>query len=309
MNVCETIKQLMSQNGYEFRTVSITRLSELQEDVARPIRQGLIDRQLSDRWHFYMRANEDLPEAKAIITAAVPQPITRITFEWKGRIFPADIYPNYIYAEDERRIEELLSSVLKKNNHKLVKASLAHKTLAVRSGLAEYGRNNISYVQGLGSFYRLVAFYTDLPCEEETWRESRAMKACENCTLCLEDCPTGSITIDRFLIRAENCLGWRNDLESDNPYWVKYQPDYPTAFIGCMVCQSICPVNKPYLDNVVEGPSFSEEETGQILDAVPLEELSPGIMAKLGVSDGVYPLIPANLKALMEKQKVNESYL
>jgi len=32
--------------------------------------------------------------------------------------------------------------------------------LAVRGGLATYGRNNVTYVPGMGSFHRLSAFYS-----------------------------------------------------------------------------------------------------------------------------------------------------
>jgi epoxyqueuosine reductase len=33
------------------------------------------------------------------------------------------------------------------------------KSLAVRSGLAAYGRNNVCYVPGMGSFLELVGLY------------------------------------------------------------------------------------------------------------------------------------------------------
>jgi formate hydrogenlyase subunit 6/NADH:ubiquinone oxidoreductase subunit I len=56
------------------------------------------------------------------------------------------------------------------------------------------------------------------------------------------------------------------EMEPDIPYWVQLQPDWQNAFIGCMRCQFVCPVNKPYLDNIVAGPSLSEEETGLILN-------------------------------------------
>jgi epoxyqueuosine reductase len=37
------------------------------------------------------------------------------------------------------------------------------KRLAVRSGLARYGRNNVTYVEGMGSFLELSASLTDMP--------------------------------------------------------------------------------------------------------------------------------------------------
>jgi len=51
----------------------------------------------------------------------------------------------------------------------------------------------ISYVPGMGSFLRLIAFYTDYVCDENSWQEAVMMKICEKCFLCRERCPTGCI--------------------------------------------------------------------------------------------------------------------
>ena len=302
-NVLGQISYAMSQCGYKAQTVSITHLPEVQEAVGKLVRQGLLNKQLHEKWHFYLKTNENLPEAKTIIVVAIPQPLTRLRFEWQGMTYPADIPPTYFTKADDSRAEVILKSVLETAGYKITKAHLALKTLAVRSGLARYGKNNISYVPGMGSFCQLVAFYSDCPCEKDNWQESEAMGACENCLLCLESCPTGSITVDRFLIHAENCLGSLNERESDLPYWVQLQPDWRNALIGCMRCQFVCPVDKPYLHKIVAGPSFSEQETGLILNKIPWEKLSPKTRQKLDDVYGVYPLLARNLSALIEKQK------
>jgi epoxyqueuosine reductase len=302
--IAHRMQERMKQSGYKVKIVSIVHLSEIQDSVGKLVRQGLINKQLHERWHFYLNTNINLPEAEKIIIVAIPQPITRLRFEWQGIVYPAEIAPNYIVTVDESRAEEILNNILNPSGYRVVKAHLALKTLAVRSGLARYGRNNINYIPGMGSFCRLVAFYTDYPFEEDNWHEPRAMKACENCSLCRENCPTGSITVDRFLIHAEKCLGFLNEIEPDYPYWVQLQPDWQNAFIGCMRCQFICPVNKPYLRNIAEGTPFSEEETDLILNKMSWEKLSPETRYKLGISEGIYPLLPRNLSALMKKQSI-----
>ena len=298
------IKERMQQFGYRAKTVSIKHLPEVQEAVAKLVRQGLIDKRLHESWHFYLQTNESLPEAKTIIVVAMPQPIIRICFIWQGVTYFADIPPDYFAKTAyESRAEEILKNVLETAGYRISRAHLALKTLAARSGLAAYGRNNITYIPGMGSLYSLVAFYTDWLYEEDNWQDSRVMKECDNCSLCLENCPTGSITIDRFLIHAENCLGFLSEVEPDFPYWVQLQPDWRNALIGCIRCQFVCPVNKPYLDNIMEGPSFSEEETGLILSKTPLENLSPEIRQKLKIFNGIYPLLATNLVARIEKQR------
>ena len=97
-------------------------------------------------------------------------------------------------------------------------------------------------------------------------------------------------------------LGSLQEMEPDFPYWVRLQPGWQNALTGCMVCQFACPVNRPYLHTIEAGPSFSEEETHQILNKIPWEVLSPETQARLELSPGVYPLLPANLSALIEKQ-------
>ena len=301
--VCK-IQDGMKQHRYKARTVSITHLPEVQEAVGKLVGQGLLNKRLHETWHFYLQTNENLPEAKTIVIVAMPQPFTRVWFKWQEIAHPADIPPTYFTKADDSRAEETLNNVLEPAGYKMAKARLALKTLAVRSGLARYGRNNITYVPGMGSLYQLVAFYTDYPYEEDSWQEPKAMEACEDCSLCRENCPPGSIHADRFLIHAENCLGFLNEKEPDFPYWAQLQPDWHNALIGCMRCQFVCPVNEPYLYKIAAGPSFSEEETGLILDKTPLEQLSPETRQKLrDALDGLYPYLARNLSTLIEKQK------
>jgi ferredoxin len=96
------------------------------------------------------------------------------------------------------------------------------KRIAVQSGLAEYGRNNITYVSGMGSRLQLESFLTDMPCEATDWREPVTASMCENCTLCLDNCPTGAQRKDRFLLDSLKCR-------------------------KCGACSACCPMNAPYL--------------------------------------------------------------
>jgi len=301
--ISNKIREVLKPHGYQAKTVDIAHLPEVQKSVGSLVRQGFISKQLYEKWHFYLKTNENLPQAKTIIVVAMPQPFTRLKFEWQGRIFPADIPPTYFTRADDSRAEIILKGVMQPCGYQIVKAHLALKTLAVRSGLAEYGRNNISYVPGMGSLYQLIAFYSDYSCEEDSWRKLTIMKECNGCSLCRENCPTGSILADRFLIHAEKCLGSLNEKEPDFPYWVKLQPDWPNALIGCMACQFVCPVNKPYLHDIMDGPSFSEEETGHILLKTPWEELFPETRQKLDNLYWAFPLLAQTLSALIEKQR------
>lgn len=302
-NLVHPLSQAFNQVGYKYKSVSINHLAELQDQVAKLVRQGLVSKQLCEKWRFYLQTNRDLPAAKTILIVAIPQPITRLHFEWKGIIYPAEIAPNYIFRKNESQVEKVINKVFSPYGYNITKARLALKTLAVRSGLAEYGRNNISYVPGMGSFCRLVAFYTDWPFEEDNWQASKAMKACENCSLCGESCPNNSIDKERFLIHAENCLGFLNEIKPDIPYWVRFQPKWNNAFVGCMQCQFVCPENEPFQQNILTGQSFSSNETGLILEKIPWEKLPIKTRQKLEDLQVIYYLLAKNLDALIQKQQ------
>ena len=299
--IISQISDEMKKHHYKYKTVSITHLPDVQNTVGELVRQGILSEKLCRDWQFYLDSNKNLPEAKTIIIVAMPQFITYLCFRWQGIDYPANIPPGYFTQKDESCAAAILKGVIEHKGYKVSKARLALKTLAVRSGLAKYGRNNISYVPGMGSFHRLIAFYTDYLCEKDDWDEIRLMKSCDNCSLGRENCPTGSISNERFLIHAENCLTHFNEYEYDFPQWLK--PEWHDALIGCMRCQSVCPVNKPYLNKIEKGPTFSEEETELILNRKPVEQLNSETRIKLErmVQDEIYPVMGRNLRALIEK--------
>jgi epoxyqueuosine reductase len=282
--------------------VSIAHLQEVQEAIGKLIQEGQVDRRLSDKWHFYRERDKVPAEAKSIIIIAIPRAITRLTFSWQGRDYPAEVAPGYFYLEDEARAEETLRKVLEQAGFKMFRARLPLKSVAVRSGMARYGKNNLAYVPGMGSFHRLAAYYTDGNCEDN-WRNPEAMPACTKCTLCRGTCANGSITEERFLIHAEKCLGNLRNIEPDVPHWVLRQPERANAFIGCMRCQAACPVNKPYIHNVIDGASFSEQETSMVLRGEPWDKLFPEMCRKLEDIRGIYSSLACDLLALIEKQK------
>jgi epoxyqueuosine reductase len=129
------------------------------------------------------------------------------------------------------------------------------------------------------------------------------MKACEKCAACMESCPTRAILPDRFLIQADRCLTWLNEREEPFPSWL--EPQWHNAIIGCMHCQLACPVDKPHFLKVVDGPTFSEEETDLILSGISSDKLPEPTRAKLPNlgygSPGWDVLLARNLRVLIDR--------
>jgi epoxyqueuosine reductase len=299
-NTIEKAIRELQKNGCKAQVIQISHLPDIREDIEKLLKQGLINKRMNASYlRFQYEPPTDVPSATTILVVAIPSPITRTNFTWHGKTYQANIPPQYIRRADEARVKEILTSSLKPAGCGMSRARLPLKTLAVRSGLAQYGRNNITYVPGFGSFFRLAAYYTDCPTERDNWQELKVMKACENCFKCLENCPTQCISTDRFLVHAENCLTWLNEITDDFPDWVR--PEWHNAVIGCMRCQVVCPVDKSQIKKIVAGPEFSEQETELILQKIPIEDLPEPTRDKLlSISaEDWYDVFARNLRALI----------
>jgi epoxyqueuosine reductase len=257
---------------------------------------GLYEKYLSG---FKFDVTTNLPGTCSIIITAAPQPQRRVVFHFNGQAHSVIIPPTY-YADTDDHIHSMLQNILSSKAYQLHRAALPLKLLAVCSGMASYGKNNITYVEGLGSFVRLRAFLSDMPAGRSEWSEPRTMKECDSCKACLKACPTGAIVPDRFLIHAERCITFHNEWSEEFPDWI--DPAWHNSLVGCMKCQLVCPVNKRFVKWVEEGEAFSEAETDLILNGVPHDRLPPETAHKLNRSYMVEYLdvLPRNLRALMK---------
>ena len=201
----------------------------------------------------------------------------------------------------DKRVADALADILAPSGYRVALANLPKKLTAVRSGLAAYGKNNVSYVPGMGSFHRLVALWSDLPAKEDNWHDLRIMDACQKCQACQRACPTGAIASDRFLLHAERCLTFLNEKPAEVPFPEWVDPSWHNCLVGCMRCQRACPENKKVRDWVVGDELFSEEETALLLDGVAQERLPSETVAKLERLDLIelLEIIPRNLSALL----------
>ncbi|MFB3888184.1 MAG: 4Fe-4S double cluster binding domain-containing protein [Candidatus Bathyarchaeia archaeon] len=294
----------LTREGFKFSIVSADHVGELQSEIIGRQTQGQFDKEFAEMYvpTFKFAPPDELKNAQSIIIVAMPRPPTKATFHWKGMQRTFTLPPTYT-AYDEKRlhVERLVSEAVDAQGFRIATPRLPLKLLATRSGLAEYGRNNITYVQGMGSFMRLTAVYSDMPCENDQWQETRMMDRCENCDLCRKSCPTGAISPDRFLLRAERCLTYHNEKKGSIPFpdWIK--PEWHNSLVGCMRCQAACPENQPHLRSVGETAEFTEEEARLILKGTPKEHLPISTLKKmklLSLTD-YYEELPRNLSVLL----------
>jgi epoxyqueuosine reductase len=292
----------LQEHGYRGRMVDIGHLRDLQAQIEKQHNRGLI----SDDIYSVLKSAlefsipDDMHEAHSLIIIAAPDPQVEIVFHHNGVPRRLPVPPTYLYYRDvNRKAQELLEEILGPGQCSLALARVPVKLLATSSGMASYGRNNISYVEGLGSYHRLVAFYSDYPCKEEIWGLPRPLAACETCSACLHTCPTGAISDDRFLIHAERCLSFMNEYPGAFPERV--DASWHHCIVGCLLCQTVCPENRGMLHTIEADDKFSEAETESLLEGIPASQLPRALHEKLnrlGLLDYL-DVLPRNLAALL----------
>ena len=296
----------LEQEGYQARVVSAAHLYDLKNDIDTLHRQGLFDEEFftEELSGFDFAIPDSVPRAKSLIIAAAPQPQVRVTFTLEDKELPCIVPPTYSCATD-RKIEKLLRMQLEPAGFHIQIPSIPRKLLAVRSGLARYGKNNITYIKGLGSFYRLAAFVSDLPCPEDCWQELSFLNECTNCDACTKACPGGAIGAGRFLLHAERCLTFHNERRKEFPAWLN--PSWHHCLVGCMVCQKVCPVDKSFRKWIVDGPTFSAQETDFIMQNASQDKLPRETAQKLDQLDMMeyIGVLRRNLQALESKQGID----
>jgi epoxyqueuosine reductase len=150
----------------------------------------------------------------------------------------------------------------------------------------------------MGSFLQLVAVYSDLPCRKDDWLEAQMMESRQNC-------PTGAIPSDRFLIRAERCIVFHNEKPSNIPFPSWINVSWHNCLVGCLHCQNVCPHNKNFSQWIEGKEDFSPEETGLLLEGVPRDQLPAATMRKLEQLDliGYLESLRRNLGVFFKKSE------
>jgi epoxyqueuosine reductase len=299
----EPLLSQLAERGVQGRLVSIGRLGDLEAGIDGPRSQGLLDAELVQTYlsEFDYDPPKTLPDARSILVVAVPQPQVRVAFTWAGEPVSFIIPPTYPERETDSRVHALLREILEPAGYRMVPASLPRKLLAVRSGLAAYGRNNVTYVPGIGSFYGLVAAYTDLPIAEDGWREPQMMQRCRDCAACQRHCPAGAITPERFLLHADRCLPFHNEKPAGVPFPSWMDTAGHNCLIGCLHCQWICPENRAVRQWVEGDVVFSQEETELLLGGAQPGQVPAGTWEKMQRAhlDRWADILPRNLGALL----------
>ena len=301
----------MKDFDYKFKTISVKHLPELQDDIDKLRSEGKLSdneiyRSYIDSKKF--KVPENLPDAKCIIILAIFTKLGLVNLHLNGKKHELMIPPQYY--DDELTYEGIkdvvMTEIIKEPGYKTELATKLHlKLLAVRSGLGKYGRNNICYVDEMGSLIKLIAYFTDYKFKEDNWAEIKMMDLCKNCKICMNNCPTNAISTtpeDNFVINAGRCITLYNEIAGEFPDWIP--SDAHNALKGCMRCQLTCPGNGEAIKKPERFDDITEEEIKRILEGNVDENLLSALSDRIKMfshsnAEKAFPSFKRNLKVLL----------
>jgi epoxyqueuosine reductase len=301
MSLANQVLQRLDEAGFRACIAPIKRLADLEAEYKLITSRDVWRRSphLSQH-HFDFNSPLDFP-AESIIVVAAPVTPVKLGFNYRGNHYSFEAPPlSGDYDQDLACIIKTITHEIGPPGYHLADSNLPTKVLASHTGLLQNGINNMGYILGMGSFFRLNSFFSDLPVAETGWDEiHRVAPQCRECGLCIDACPTGCFSQEVYDV--SRCLSLLSKEPSDFPDWVKKK--WHNSLIGCRVCQQVCPMNRSVIEETANGAEFSEAETVAILSAVPFEKLEQSTRDKLRFFHLVpfYSILPRNLRLLLDK--------
>ena len=249
---------------------------------------------------------DDFRNARSLIVVATFARTSVVNFKLDGRDHPVTV-PFQYYADEwtPDKIRQMIArDIIKAPGRRIVDVSkrVPLKLLAARSGLGRYGRNNLVFVEGMGSYNLLHAFLTDGDCPDNAGIDLNILDTCRHCHGCDRSCPTDCMTRGEMVIDAGRCLTLYNEAPGDFPNFIL--PSMHHALMGCLMCQRRCPENEWIPETTTAGSDVSESETKNILRGKPEPALLESLRRRLGLfpavsQDDFLPILKRNLGALI----------
>ena len=116
-----------------------------------------------------------------VLIFAIPKSEIKVVFDYGGEKLETTV-PSF-YPEYQRVTKALirLEHIFIDSGYQFITPyHVPYKLLAVQVGLGVYGRNNLCYIKGLGSSFRLVAALTNAPLSSRK-HSSENEDICKNC--------------------------------------------------------------------------------------------------------------------------------
>jgi epoxyqueuosine reductase len=148
------------EKGWVVGVIPAVHVAEIRRMLARARAAGVLDEEF-----YRIELDETFewvppPEfpAASVIAAVRPALPHRLVFVRSGEERVFLIPPTYVgYRRHGEEMRQLITGTLAPFCYRTSATRIPDKTLAVRGGLARYGKNNITYAPGLGSFAQIAS--------------------------------------------------------------------------------------------------------------------------------------------------------
>ena len=300
----ETLQSWADDRGYQVAWGPAEVLRRARVELSQRRASGDLDMDFCRDHLEFLFEGDDAGGDETVVVVAIPRPAHRVGFDLGTKRVDALLPPTYLRyrATFEEVRRDLAENGLPGARVEHLTAPL--KTLASKLGLVRYGRNNIAYARGIGSYLQLCAYLTDAPLqnsENPAAQMPELLPECDDCTRCRSACPTNAINDDRVLLSAERCITAANENPGPLPDSIPRRSHH--CLVGCMRCQLACPAN-PKLPVEDSGICFSATETDTLIEG----RLATGGQAETGVriklaalgQPGLEPVLGRNLRALLD---------
>ena len=275
----EVVKAYARELGFDLVGIASAEPFSAEEAIAlERIRDGLMD---GLPWYHAARVKrgcrpqEILPGARSIIAVAMsymaedtPQDGDAL----RGRV------GRYAWGQDYHRVMEkrlkLFVQGLSEQLGQSIQAKvyvdtgpMLDRAVAERAGIGWYGKNTNILTRSHGSWVFLGQVITDVELEPD----KPLKKTCGNCTLCIDQCPTGAI-VAPYVIDNTKCISYLT-IECRGPIPRHLRPLVGDWVFGCDICQDVCPVNRKA--QPTREPAFQTGEHGfTALELLPLLKIT-----------------------------------
>ncbi len=307
MKIEKAIQAWAKRRGYRYATGPVSLLDEVRATLQKRKKEREIEPDFfRDNLEIFTYLEDStLENPQSILIIAVPRPAHLLSFSIGDKKIETVLPPTYVrYRKFFEEVRDDLASAVSGFDCRLEILSAPLKALGNRLGLLSYGRNNVGYIAGIGSYFQLVGLVSDTRLDDIKVAAAPAgalLPKCKDCRICAKACPTGAIDKERILLHAEKCYTLFS--ESLEPIPEVLKPPSPKCLIGCMRCQQVCPENKGCLHYEPASISFDAEETAAFLGLAGLPaqtmDRAQAKLSMLGLTEG-FPVFARNLKRLFQ---------
>ncbi len=270
----DVVKAYALEMGFDLVGITSAKpFTETEEIALQRVRDGLMD---GLPWYHEARVirgcrpQEILPGARSIIAVAMSY-MTDDTDQddaLRGKV------GRYAWGHDYHKVMENRLRIFVRGLSERLSQTIQTKiyvdtgpmldrAVAERAGIGWYGKNTNILTSSHGSWVFLGQIITDLELEPD----KPIKKTCGQCTLCIEQCPTGAI-VAPYVIDNTKCISYLT-IECRGPIPRNLRPLVGDWVFGCDICQDVCPVNRKAQPS--SEPAFQTGEHGfNSLELLPL---------------------------------------